>query len=342
MFLDANIVIAQGKPPGGPVMHRLIELASTDLIQIVTTDHSIDEIVKKFVENDYNAIKDFGRSHVRDILSAAFDLKLPAIDKDQIKKVLRQKYEKSVKELMRTLGARHASVEKASPSKVLSDYARETGFFSSEGKKDQFPDAFIFEALKTDRGSAKPLIIVSQDDDFLAPSKKEKDFSLVKSIPNLFNALGLTVDAQDIDEILDDLETDLTEKVAEEVPGWGLEAMDVNDAYIEILRASYTDIKEYTAFSPVETNGDILVIGTLNVSAEVSFEHPNWESAMYDSEDKCLYPFENVEGTKELDVEPDFEMTIEYYEDTETYAIADFKLRGDGWIYIDLHTEDIW
>jgi hypothetical protein len=53
--------------------------------------------------------------------------------------------------------------------------------FSDDVKKDQFPDAFIFEALKAIAKESEPLTIVSDDKDFAAVIKDGSRSHRVKS-----------------------------------------------------------------------------------------------------------------------------------------------------------------
>lgn len=38
VFLDANVVIGAGKPPGGPEIARIVDLVEAGLISVLTTD----------------------------------------------------------------------------------------------------------------------------------------------------------------------------------------------------------------------------------------------------------------------------------------------------------------
>ena len=61
VFLDANVVIHAGKPPGGLILSRLKELINAGFITVLTTDLTCQEVAKKHTENDYNVIKEVGR-----------------------------------------------------------------------------------------------------------------------------------------------------------------------------------------------------------------------------------------------------------------------------------------
>ena len=47
VFLDANIVIRTGKPPGGPEFERIVDLVDAEIISILSTDLTIAEVAKK-------------------------------------------------------------------------------------------------------------------------------------------------------------------------------------------------------------------------------------------------------------------------------------------------------
>ena len=46
-FLDANVVIRVGKPPGAPLMPRVADLVEAGLVRVVTTDLTKAEVAKK-------------------------------------------------------------------------------------------------------------------------------------------------------------------------------------------------------------------------------------------------------------------------------------------------------
>ena len=64
------------------------------------------------------------------------------------------------------LRAETLSIDSVKPSAVFESYRQETGLFSGEAKKEQFPDAFIWETLKAAATKSDPLTIVTDDGDF--------------------------------------------------------------------------------------------------------------------------------------------------------------------------------
>lgn len=85
VFLDANVVIRAGKPPGGPLMPRVADLIDAGYIKVVTTDLTKTEIAKKkHAANDFEVIGD--------LTDEIFDVKLPEISPAALQQKLIEKY----------------------------------------------------------------------------------------------------------------------------------------------------------------------------------------------------------------------------------------------------------
>ncbi|MBA9902331.1 PIN domain-containing protein [Burkholderia cepacia] len=300
IFLDANVVIQEGKKGSSPTLERLVDLVEAGFIEVYTTDLTKTEIAKKHIENDFNLAKDFARPHVREVLSEMIGSALPEVSKAQFKDALHKKYTASTERLFGALNATTLSIDDVKPSTVLDAYARQEGFFSGEGKKDQFPDAFIFEALKGIAEDGSKIIIVSNDGDFDKPVKETSNFSQIKTFSDLFNELGLGIDVPDVEDFLDAHDEQIVELFDEQVSSWGLGVSDVEDGEIEESTVTKVVIDHFNAFRSIKSGGDILVTGLATVTADVSYTHPDWDTAAWDSEDKVAIPFDDVSGETEV------------------------------------------
>ncbi len=178
IFLDANIVIRGGKPPGGPEIERVRDLVDAGIVRILTTDLTIAEVSKKHSANDFDVIKEIGRPHFRRIVEDALGAKLPTVTKLEIKDVLDKQYFDSTSKLFKSLKAKVLRIDDVKPSAVFASYTMGSGFFSGDGKKDQFPDAFIFECLKAAATDDSPIIVISDDGDFNAPADQEDNITV--------------------------------------------------------------------------------------------------------------------------------------------------------------------
>ena len=85
VFIDANIMISAGKPPGGPMLLPLKNLVDAGVITVLTTDLTCQEVAKKHAENDYNVLKEVGLPHFRQLVKDVLGTKLPDITKNDLK-----------------------------------------------------------------------------------------------------------------------------------------------------------------------------------------------------------------------------------------------------------------
>jgi hypothetical protein len=208
------------------------------------------------------------------------------------------------------------------------------------GGKGQFPDAFIFECLKGTASKKVPVITVSADSDFILPAKDAEHISLVKSLPELFERLGLEMEAPAVDAFLEEQDDRLVELVGEELMRWGLQSSDVMDAEIDEIVVEGVEIGKATAFKPLEEGGSILVIATVEARAAISYTHPNWDEAMYDSEDKVAIPFGNVSGETEIELSFDVALSVAVDEKGKPAAIEALRFRNADFQYVTLHPPD--
>ncbi|KJS15550.1 MAG: hypothetical protein VR78_08815 [Hoeflea sp. BRH_c9] len=336
VFLDANIVISAGKPPGGPELARVVDLVEAGLVTIVTTDLTISEVVKKHTLNDYELIREIGQPHFRKVVETAIGVRLPEIRRAELKQKLSAKYEASIKAMFSGLRAKTLAIDSIKPSSILAAYAAGEGFFGGEGKKDQFPDAFAFECLKQEASEKEPVIIVSQDRDFIRPVESATHISLVASLADLFAALGLQIEAPEINDFLEEHKEELVEAVDRELANWGLQG-DVEDSQIDETTVTEVDIEDVTAFRPMVKGDPILLVARLVAKANAYYTHPDWDNASYDSEDKVLIPRNEVSGETEVELQLDVSISILVDDDGEPAQIEELQFRNDDFIYVELH-----
>lgn len=337
VFIDANVIISAGKPPGGPEIDRVVDLVEAGLVTVLTIDLTITEVAKKHSQNDFDAIKEIIRPHIRRIVEEATGVVLPDLERPQLRQKLSEIYKKSTAEMFTALNATILAIDEVKPSVVFDAYAAGNGFFSGDGKKDQFPDAFAFECLKKEASQNTPVIIVSNDGDFEHPVRSANYISLVKSLPDLFAALGLEMEAPEIEVFLKTHNGELIEWIDHVLNDWGVYAVDVEDAEIHEITVNSIEFQKLTAFKPTEDGGSILVVAKVYVEALVSYTHPNWETAIYDSEDKVLIPFEDVDGESDVDLVVDISMSLSVKDDGDPDKIEELTVRNSDFLYVTLY-----
>ncbi|MBD3814864.1 MAG: DUF4935 domain-containing protein [Halothiobacillus sp.] len=328
VFLDANVVIQEGRKVISPALERVVELVDGGFIDVYTTQLTKAEIAKKHIENDFNLIKDFGRAHVRERLNEVMAYALPAITKEEIRESLDKRYQELVESLFQRLNARTISIDGVKPSQVLDAYTRQTGFFSGEGKKDQFPDAFIFEALRTVATGEAPMVIISNDGDFDGPVRGDPAFEKLKTLPALFEKLGFEVDAPDVADFLKAHHDMLVELFDAEVMDNGIVVSDVDGAEIDESTVTEVQLGLLSVFRSTKDDGDILVTGHATLDIGVYYTHPDWDHASWDSEDKVAIPHQDVTGFQDVEVDTRFAMAIAVDENGDPSEITGVSLVG--------------
>ncbi len=342
VFLDANVVIRAGRPPGGPLISRVADLVDAGYVKVVTTDLTKMEIAKKHAGNDFEVVGDLTKRRVRDLAADILGVKLPGISPLDLHRKLLEKYQMSVEKMFRSLRAETLSIDTVKPSVVFDAYARKAGLFCDDAKKDQFPDAFIFEVLKAVATGREPLIIVSDDKDFAAAIKDAEHVSRLKSIADLFAEFGLMIEAApDVDDFVDHNLDEIVTIVDNELNQWGLQVSDVDDAEIDESTVENVQFVDFRTFRTVDKGKDILVVGRIEMDVNVSYHHPDWDTATYDSEDKVLLPHHTVEGEKNIDVEADFNMTLKVDQHGKPTSIAEFSFNDDNFIWVSIAPNDL-
>jgi PIN domain len=311
-------------------------------VRVVTTDLTKTEIAKKHAGNDFEVIGDLTKRRVRDLVSDTFGVKLPAMSPAELHRTLLTKYQAAVEEMFRSMRAETLSIDSVKPSVVFDAYARKTGLFGDDAKKDQFPDAFIFEVLKAVATERVPLTIVSDDKDFAAAIKDATHITRLRSIADLFSELGLAIEGvpgveqfveQNLDTIINIADNELNQ--------FGLHVNDVEDADIIDSTVEGVTLLNLRAFRAVGKTKDILVVGSIEMVVHVSYQHPDWDTASYDSEDGVLIPHDTVEGEKNVDVEADFNMTLKVNQQNKPVSIADFSFDDGKFISVSIRPNDL-
>ena len=86
---------------------------------------------------------------------------------------IRQDTTAGVQAMFQSLSAKTLDIDLVTPSVIFADYDQSEGFFYTGNKKDQFPDAFIFECLKTAASADSSLLIVAEILISMNPSKRK-------------------------------------------------------------------------------------------------------------------------------------------------------------------------
>ena len=313
-------------------MTRIADLVEAELIEFLSTDLTISEVAKKHTENDYEVIRDVGRLHFRKLVTEHVGITLPEMSKAELRASISKKFTEQVAAMFKVLKAKTLAIDDVKPSTVFAAYSEGNGFFSVEGKKDQFPDAFIFECLKAEASAESPVIIVSDDGDFDVPIESEEHISLLKTIPELFQKLGLQVEAPEIEKFFHENEDFLMSLVEVELGDETLFASDGEDVFIEVDEVISVEPVNLISFGSLEKGGDILIVGTVKINSLIKYTHPDCDTETFDSELKRIIPDDEVAGYGEVTFEADFSMLIFTNASGQPAQIKEFRFKNNLFI----------
>ena len=170
VFIDASSFITVGAPPGNVAFQRLVDLVHHGFISVVTTELTIKEVINHHTQETFNALRPLADPRFRRLAATHFSVEFPCLSNAMTRDQIRLHVTDGVRRMFQSLGARILDINVVSPSVIFEAYAQNEGLFIAQNKKSQFPDAFIFECLKTVVSADNPLLMVADDTDFDVPA----------------------------------------------------------------------------------------------------------------------------------------------------------------------------
>lgn len=292
VFLDANILIST--PYGNPLLERLKELSEENIITILTTDQTMLEVAGYKIRKEYERLECLSSKKMMGKASYYLEITIPEISSKTIHNRITEKELSQVTKIFKSLKAEILDIDVIKPSSVLSAYAHRKGMFQGGkqgGKKDQFPDAFIFECLKARASGDTPIIIVSDDNDFHHPYCEDTaNITCVKTIDEALMALQLKLN-KDTKKLNIFIQSKITfELVNEELNEIRFELNDSHD--IANIETTEIAVSEVTNFGKGKSGVHLLVGCHLDIKVDVTFVHPIWATALCDSENNVHEPWD--------------------------------------------------
>ena len=269
VFFDASSFITVGAPPGNVAFQRLVDLVHHGFISVVTTDLTIKEVINKHTRETLNALRPLVNPRLQRLALRYLDIDVPSLNNAMIRDRIRDDMTDGVQRMFQSLQARILDINVVNPSIIFEAYHLNEGLFIAQNKKDQFPDAFIFECLKTIASADRPLLIVADDTDFDVPTEREDNIDLVKSLSGLFEQLGLKQDQPALD-----LETFLHDELMENAEF--LSYVEFQDDYMDGSRVTATcqtiEFDSINAFQQLDEGAPLLLSVDAMVELDVEID----------------------------------------------------------------------
>ncbi len=342
VFVDANIWITWGPGFKKAEAATLEDLVQHGIVKLISTDLTITEIAKRFRNSDIDRLDPLTKSELQQAAKQLLNVDLPQIDKEAIRSSFFERHHGEVtSQITGRMQAEVRSIDSVKPSDVLSGYTHGTGLFGASGKKDQFPDAFIFAAISADVGAENPLIVWSQDGDFAQACERSEHITQVRSMPQLLDAIGIVPEGKEIISLVEQHSDLFLDALEGALLGESVNAQDDDEAEVEVIQV--IDAGEVSVSSLYRISGQadqFIGFGRCEPKANVSFNAPDWDSAIWDSEEKVLIPYETVEGETEVEID-DFAFSfLAEIKDGEVVAIDGLELKEPWGLTTYLRSED--
>ena len=328
IFLDANILIAT--PYDNPFLERLKQLSEESAITILTTAHTISEVANCKIEKEYKHLKCLSSEGMIPKMNYYFDTTIPEMSRRTIKNIIKEKSLQSAEELLTSLNAEAIDIDVVVPSLVLTAYANSEGMFK-DGKKDQFPDAFIFECLKARASGDTPIIIVSEDNDFHHPYCKDTaNITCLKTIKQALTAIGMSKEDSELAGFIQSNTATMVKLVNDELSNYEIEIHDIDDG--EVIGTSIENIKmsDVKNFGTDKSSGHLLVSCHIDARVNILYEHPDGDMAVWDSAtEEWFLPADKALGEHEIELEAiEVSLLISVDEDGEPKEIVDLNFNS--------------
>ena len=269
VFFDASSFISVGSPPGNVAFQRIADLVRHGFISVVTTDPTMKEVITHHTRGTFKALQPLANPRFRRLSARHFSIDIPDLADANIRERTKRDITVGVEKMFQSLEARILDIDDVSPAIVFEAYHLNEGVFVAHNKKDQFPDAFIFECVKAVASSDSPLLIVAHDNDFEGPAKGEGNIQLVKSVSELFAKLGLKQDEPALD-----LEPFLCDELMQNSEF--LSYVEIQDDYMDGNRVTANcrnvDLESINAFQQADESAPLLLSVDATVELDVEIE----------------------------------------------------------------------
>ena len=281
VFMDADVAIEMGKPPGNWIFQRLVDLVNLGLVSIVTTDVTMGQIVKHHVNDAYQTLAPLRQPRFRNVVSDVLGIELPHKRNADWRLALKTQYDNGVAGMFGQLKAEIVSLDSVTPSEVFHDYVNDSGFFTPSNKPDQFADAFVFAAVAQNSSHDDPMIIVARDKDFVEPVKRKPGTILLKSIEELFASYALHLKVPELPKISEFLRNALTEDnfFRQEVE---LEDFELDRDWILSAIINDVTIANISAFDLFHDNDLVFAMVDVKVELAVAYRYRSLDRARDD------------------------------------------------------------
>lgn len=345
IFLDASIFIGQNYNYESAEFRSLCRLAKSGSANVFVTDITIREVKSHITEDVSKAIKAHAKFQkdariFRNLNGGPFEEFFNELDEELIVNTLTDQLDKFLKEINATI----LPTSDVSVTDIFDKYFQKKPPFGEGKKKAEFPDAFTVQAIEDwcNKNDEK-VYIVSTDNDLKKVCETNSKLIFVSKIAEFISliefhdeVLAPSVKSL-IERNLDMIKDVISEKFCEQ--GFWIDDQegDVNE-----VRVNDIDIDEILLLEVDKNTAVVQLIVRTSFSADLTYD--DLDTAIYDSEDKVLIPWQTIEKTVEQDVEYTAIIRILHdINDPNYIKIDDVEIETEqGWGFAVSAADDEW
>lgn len=350
VFVDSSVFIGKNYRYEHPSFLALKDAILAGRANLLITDITIEE-VKAHIGDDITkasqALKKV-RGAVKILRNIAV-LGESAIFDDIDGASLFEQLTKQFEQFLTDAKAITVPISEANTRFVFDCYFKSAAPFGTGKKKREFPDAFALSAVSEWADSEqKDVCVVTQDSDMNGIEESFQHLSVIGSLEEFLGKVTSYFEelAPLAQQLLEDNLTEISDMLEEQFRRLGFVLADQDGDVNEARVTDVGDISAYLISLTPDSNGEpaeahFELIATIAYEADVSYD--NLDTAIYDSEDKVVMPWEVVERTVEGSeiVQADLKLRFNTAE-PHNMAIEELDLHTPRDVPVTIEEDDGW
>lgn len=336
VFIDTSAYEAKNFQFGQYVLKKLESLLKYEELNLIVTDVTIQEIEKHLREYSSEAVKLVKRfqkegKFLRNVPELPCHNIFGEITEDMIHSIVTKNFQT----FLNTENIETISVSSVDPILIFNKYFAEEAPFGRKGKKSEFPDAFVLEAVnKISEDRSELIYVVSQDKDMKNFCDLHENLVYLEKIDTLIdltirNAETLKVPAEFADQVFLHLEANILDEIKarlnniefEITDNWDEELSNVDVDSVSIRNRNLLDVDTQHAYYEVE----------IEVELTAYYSVADYDRSPWDQEDSAyMFVFTN-DVVKKHTEKYDFYVELEFIDQIKKNAVilsADFEYQS--------------
>lgn len=324
IFLDTSIIVGKNFGFNAGALSQLKDMSAKGEVKFYLTDITIQEVEKNIAQHIKSAFDELKRFRKKgmilrniqktEIAGIFSDLNVEELERESLANF--KKYLNDAKAII----LKTASVNNEEIFKRY--FQAKSPFGHTEDKKYEFPDAFVLTALKDwAHNSKQHIYIASLDQSFKKYCDEFQEMTCLDSAEAFFDLVTTENKRREYLEKLieahgDEIVSEVRQKF--EDMGFYLQDQEGEVADVEVLNLKISDY----LITKIEDEKAHISFPDIEIEYSAYLIYDKLETAMYDSEEKRLIPFERIRKTVKIVQSFDIEIIIEYeFQDEEIFEI---------------------